>query len=64
MMPKPLSGYIINPVGIGVGSIKGDVKRKQFSPSAERGYIFDIQPLGCGCHADLMERVSRCDGLK
>jgi hypothetical protein len=46
------------------GSIKGDVKRKHLSLSAEREWIFDIQPLGCGCHADLMERGSRGGGLK
>jgi hypothetical protein len=46
------------------GSIKGDVKRKHFSHSAERGWVSDIQPLGCGCHGELMERGSRCDGLK
>jgi hypothetical protein len=45
------------------GSIKGDVKRKHSSLSAGREWIFDIQPLGCGCHGNLMELGWRGGGL-
>ena len=48
----------------GAGSIKGDVKRKHLRLRAGRGWISDIQPLGCGCQGDLMERCAPCDGLK
>ena len=65
LTPNGPSGFSLSvPLAPFAGSIKGDVKRKHLRLSAKRGWISDIQPLGCGCHGDLMERCSRCGGLK
>jgi len=60
---RELAGDLPDKAMNAAGSIKGDVKRKHSSLSAGREWIFDIQPLGCGCHGNLMELGWRGGGL-